>query len=263
MDSVTFEGEARAANSRPNDRPATGLRKRARLRIALVRIHPRRRPNGKLTMDEQDAPTSTDYMRYDVLVNDALRGVMRKILSEIGKTGLPGEHHFYISFDTRHSGVRMSTRLRQRYPEEMTVVLQHQFWDLQVTDHAFEVGLSFGGVPERLLVPWLSIKGFFDPSVRFGLQFQPIDEAAERIEPTMGAAEPAKPGSASGQPANAAPAPAPQASGPTSVPQVSSKEKAAPKTEKPAEPAPTAANKDAEAAPTATVLSIDAFRKKP
>jgi hypothetical protein len=211
-------------------------------------------------MDEQDAPTSTDYMRYDVLVNDALRGVMRKILSEIGKTGLPGEHHFYISFDTRHSGVRMSTRLRQRYPEEMTVVLQHQFWDLQVTDHAFEVGLSFGGVPERLLVPWLSIKGFFDPSVRFGLQFQPIDEAAEKIEPTLGTPEPAKPAQVTAAPAaSAAPAP----TGPTSVPQVSAKEKSAPKADKPAEPAPAAANKEAEAAPSATVLSIDAFRKKP
>jgi uncharacterized protein len=206
-------------------------------------------------MDEQDAPTSTDYMRYDVLVNDALRGVMRKILSEIGKTGLPGEHHFYISFDTRHSGVRMSTRLRQRYPEEMTVVLQHQFWDLQVTDHAFEVGLSFGGVPERLLVPWLSIKGFFDPSVRFGLQFQPIDEAAEKIEPTL-------------ETPPVAAKVVPSTPGPTSVPQVSTKEKAAPRAEKPAGkpaeivPAPVA-NKDAEASPSATVLSIDAFRKKP
>jgi len=216
-----------------------------------------RRSNGSKTMDEQDAPTSTDYMRYDVLVNDALRGVMRKILSEIGKTGLPGEHHFYISFDTRHSGVRMSTRLRQRYPEEMTVVLQHQFWDLQVTDHAFEVGLSFGGVPERLLVPWLSIKGFFDPSVRFGLQFEPIDEAAEKIEPTLEPA-PAKPAST--------------VSGPTSVPQVSSKEKAPAKAQEPVEPAtkaapapvtPAATAQDADATPTATVVSIDAFRKKP
>ena len=204
-------------------------------------------------MDEQDAPTSTDYMRYDVLVNDALRGVMRKILSEIAKTGLPGEHHFYISFDTRHSGVRMSTRLRQRYPEEMTVVLQHQFWDLQVTDHGFEVGLSFGGVPERLLVPWLSIKGFFDPSVRFGLQFQPIDEAAEKIEPTLGATEPDE---------KAPKAPAASATGPSSVPRVPARDKA-PAPEPAAEPAPVAANKDEEATPSATVVSIDAFRKKP
>ena len=206
-------------------------------------------------MDEQDAPTSTDYMRYDVLVNDALRGVIRKILSEIGKTGLPGEHHFYISFDTRHSGVRMSTRLRQRYPEEMTVVLQHQFWDLQVTDHGFEVGLSFGGVPERLLVPWLSIKGFFDPSVRFGLQFEPIDEAAEKIEPTLEPTEEA-----------VKPAAAPVAS---SVPKVSAREKAGPKADAPvaaSEPAPPPApspQTEAEPAPTATVVSIDAFRTKP
>lgn len=212
-------------------------------------------------MDEQDAPTSTDYMRYDVLVNDALRGVMRKILSEVIKTGLPGEHHFYISFDTRHSGVRMSTRLRQRYPEEMTVVLQHQFWDLQVTEHAFEVGLSFGGVPERLLIPWLAIKGFFDPSVRFGLQFEPIDEAAQKIEPTLGPAE--------------SPAPSANTAGPTSVPQVPAKDKAPtkPAAATPApQPAPAAApasapapvvSKETSDTPTATVVSIDAFRKKP
>jgi len=115
-----------------------------------------------------------DLIRYDVLVQDALRGVVKKIVGEVVKAGLPGQHHFYISFDTQHPGVRMSARLRQRYPDEMTVVLQHQFWDLSVTDVAFEVGLSFSGIPERLYVPFNSIKGFFDPSVQFGLQFEPV-----------------------------------------------------------------------------------------
>lgn len=112
-----------------------------------------------------------DLIRYDILAQDALRGVVRKVLSEVSRTGLPGEHHFFVSFMTRAPGVRVSSRLLQQYPEEMTIVLQHQFWDLTVTEHAFEVGLSFNGVPERLLVPFTALKGFLDPSVQFGLQF--------------------------------------------------------------------------------------------
>lgn len=114
-----------------------------------------------------------DLIRYDVLVQDALRGVVRTVMREVAESGLPGEHHFYIAFDTTAPGVRISSRLRQQHPEEMTIVLQHQFWDLSVSDHGFEVGLSFGGVPERLLVPFAAVKGFFDPSVQFGLQFDP------------------------------------------------------------------------------------------
>lgn len=115
---------------------------------------------------------SDDHIRYDVLVQEALRGVVRKVVGEVVRTGLPGEHHFYIAFDTTAPGVRISSRIREQYPEEMTVVLQHQFWDLIVTEHTFEVGLSFGGIPERLLIPFSAIKGFFDPSVQFGLQFE-------------------------------------------------------------------------------------------
>ncbi len=114
-----------------------------------------------------------DLIRYDVLVQDALRGVVRKVLREVSETGLPGEHHFYIAFDTTAPGVRMSSRLRNQYPSEMTIVLQHQFWDLAVTEHAMEIGLSFNGIPERLLIPFAAIRGFFDPSVQFGLQFEP------------------------------------------------------------------------------------------
>jgi hypothetical protein len=121
---------------------------------------------------------AVDHIRYDILAQEALRGVVHKVLVDAAKNGLPGEHHFYISFDTRAEGVRLSPRMLAQYPEEMTVVLQHQFWDLIVTDEGFEVGVSFGGIPERLAVPFAAVKGFFDPSVQFGLQFEEIGDAA-------------------------------------------------------------------------------------
>jgi len=124
-----------------------------------------------------------DHIRYDLLTQQALRGVVRNVLGDAAKKGLPGDHHFYISFDTTADGVRMSQRLREQYPEEMTIILQHQFWDLTVTDDSFEVGLSFGGVPERLTVPFVAIKGFFDPSVQFGLQFEPVGEGQDNTAP--------------------------------------------------------------------------------
>src|SRR2546430_5359534 len=111
----------------------------------------------------------TDHIRYDLLVQEALRGAVQRILADAAKNGLPGEHHFYISFDTRAPGVRISPRLREKYPEEMTIVLQHQFWDLIVAEEGFEVGLSFSGVAERLGVPFEAIKGFVDPSAKFAL----------------------------------------------------------------------------------------------
>ena len=119
-----------------------------------------------------------DHIRYDLLTQQALRGVVRNVLTDAAKKGLPGDHHFYISFNTRADGVRMSDRLRAQYPEEMTVILQHQFWDLAVTDHGFEVGMSFGGIPEKLAIPFDAITGFFDPSVQFGLQFEQIAEGS-------------------------------------------------------------------------------------
>jgi len=118
---------------------------------------------------------ATDHIRYDLLAQDALRGLVRKVLSDAAKSGLPGEHHFSISFRTDAEGVKMSPRLREQFPQEMTVILQYQFWDLKVTDTGFEVGLSFGGVPEKLGVPFNAIKSFFDPSVQFGLQFETIE----------------------------------------------------------------------------------------
>ncbi len=171
-----------------------------------------------------------DLIRYDILAQDALRGVVRKVLSEVARTGLPGEHHFFISFATTAPGVRISSRLLAQYPQEMTIVIQHQYRDLVVTEHALEIGLSFNGVPERLFVPFTAVKGFADPSVGFQLQFVPAVAPADAL------------------PAREAP---PMAL----VPAAGRKEK-----EKEEEPA---AEEEEEAkAPAAQVVSLDAFRKK-
>ncbi len=118
---------------------------------------------------------------YEALQQDAMRGVVRAVLSQIVKTGLPGEHHFYISFMTQAPGVILSKRLKEKYPHEMTVVLQHRFWDLIISEDRFEVKLTFDGIPERLVIPYLSIKVFIDPSVKFGLQFE--DASSDRETP--------------------------------------------------------------------------------
>src|SRR6266851_2350438 len=122
---------------------------------------------------------SVDHIRSDLLTQDALRGVIRTVLTDASAKGLPGEHHFFITFDTRADGVRMSTRLRASYPDEMTIVLQHQFWDLTVEEDDFDVELAFHGIPERLHVPFRAVKAFMDPSVQFGLQFAVDVEAAK------------------------------------------------------------------------------------
>ena len=122
---------------------------------------------------------TTDYIRYYILAQNALRGVVRTVMADAARKGLLGEHHFKISFDTTAPGVKLSPRLREQYPQEMTIVMQHQFWDLEVGEEAFEVGLSFSGVPERLRVPFDAITGFFDPSVEFGLQFATVIEDEE------------------------------------------------------------------------------------
>jgi hypothetical protein len=119
-----------------------------------------------------------DHIRYDILAQQALRGVVRTVLEDAATKGLPGEHHFKITFATPAPGVRLSDRMRAQYPETMTIVLQHQFWDLVVTDEAFEVGLSFGGIPERLAIPFDAITAFYDPAVQFGFQFETLDTAA-------------------------------------------------------------------------------------
>jgi hypothetical protein len=120
-----------------------------------------------------------DQIRYDLLTQKALRSVVRSVLTDAAKKGLPGDHHFYIGFDTHAPGVKLSERLRTQYPEQMTIILQHQYWDLSVSETGFEVGLSFGGIPEKLTVPFEAINSFFDPSVQFGLQFEEIGEGQD------------------------------------------------------------------------------------
>ncbi|TPW33172.1 hypothetical protein FJU08_00990 [Martelella alba] len=113
-----------------------------------------------------------DHIRYDILAQDALRGVIRKVLSEVAAAGrLPGEHHFFITFLTGAPGVRISQFLKEKYSQQMTIVIQHQFWDLKVTESQFEIGLSFSDKPERLVIPFNAIVGFYDPSVNFELEF--------------------------------------------------------------------------------------------
>jgi hypothetical protein len=126
---------------------------------------------------------AVDHIRYDLLTQEAMRGVVRRVLKDAAAKGLAGEHHFFIAFATRSPGVKLSPRLQAQYAEEMTIVLQHQFWDLSVTDDLFEVGLSFNGIPERLTIPFAAIKGFFDPSANFGVEFTPGRSSGGEVEP--------------------------------------------------------------------------------
>lgn len=125
---------------------------------------------------------------YDALVQDALVGVVKNLLIKTAKTGLPGQHHFYIAFRTGYPGVVVPKHLKAKYPDEMTIVLQNQFWDLKVMDDRFEVGLSFNQKLETLVVPFAALTGFLDPSVEFGLQFQHKD--AEESEVDLALEEP-------------------------------------------------------------------------
>lgn len=120
----------------------------------------------------------THVIEYERLAQEAMRGVVRTVLQGVQKSGLPGDHHFYIAFDTRHPGVVLSRRLRAKYPEEMTIVLQHLFTDLIAGDARFEVKLSFDGIPERLAIPYTAVKVFLDPSVPFSLMFEEATVAA-------------------------------------------------------------------------------------
>ena len=119
--------------------------------------------------------TSGQHIDYDALALEALRGVVRSCLAQVSRTGLVGDHHFYIAFNTQAPGVGMSKRLKEKYPVEMTVVLQHRFWDLAVDEDKFEVKLTFDGIPERLVVPFAAVKVFYDPSVPYVLQFEEVE----------------------------------------------------------------------------------------
>ena len=182
-----------------------------------------------------------DLIRYDLLAQDALRGIVRKVLTDVARArALPGDHHFFIEIDTNAPGLKISDRLRAAHPDKITIVLQHQFWDLTVTEQGFEVGLSFGGAPERLSVPFTAVNGFYDPSVQFGLRF--VEEKTAE-------------GTAETPEANPAPAPRGAASEPEERPA----KKTIPRKKSPAL-APVAAPDVNPAG--AQILSIDKFRKK-
>jgi uncharacterized protein len=192
---------------------------------------------------------ATDHIRYDLLVQDAFRGIFRKVLTDASLNGLPGEHHFYITFKTGAPGVVMSDRLRAEYPEQMTIILQHQFWDLRVHDTGFEVGLSFRRIPEKLEIPFAAVTGFFDPSVNFGAEFTAEEEDGEAEETTQQAAP------RQGEPAVATISNAP--------PPSSRAAKGEPREKEPAKAkARESDESEAPVADTPKVVSIDAFRKK-
>jgi hypothetical protein len=196
-----------------------------------------------------------DHIRYDLLTQDALRGVIRTVLTGVAVKGLQGEHHFFITFDTRFDGVRMSARLRASYPGEMTIVLQHQFWDLTVGEDHFDVGLAFNGIPERLHVPFKAVKAFMDPSVPFGLEFT-VDGEATGATSSAAAAETrvAKP-----KPAPVA-KPMPAKMAPAKVPKPQPKKEPAPQATPAPMPPPLQVSGKEDS--TAQVVRLDRFRKK-
>ena len=147
---------------------------------------------------------SGDPLNYQALTEEALRGVVRQALSTAAERGLPGQHHFYLTFRTGYPGVEIADSLRERHPEEMTIVLQHQFWGLDVSDRQFSVTLSFNGQHERLTIPFAAVSAFVDPSVQFGLQFSIAAPPAAAAAPVT-----ALPGKTSAVAPPAAPLPAP------------------------------------------------------
>lgn len=196
-----------------------------------------------------------DHIRYDILAQEALRGVMRKVLIEVARTGLPGNHHFFITFLTGAPGVRISTRLKERYPEQMTIVVQFQYWDLKVTDTGFEVGLSFSDVPEKLEIPFSAVRGFYDPSVNFELEFD-----VKPVEPATSAPVEAAPMLKAVETVPAEPKPA-AAKTPKAQSRKKAQEPAAADEQSSDKPADTKPDEDAPKT-GADVVSLDAFRKK-
>ena len=209
---------------------------------------------------------------YEALAQGAMRGMVRTVLTRVAKSGLPGEHHFYIAFKTGSPGVVLSKRLKEKYPEEMTVVLQHRFWDLIVTEERFEVKLTFDSIPERLVVPFASIKVFFDPSVPYGLQFDETEgegATAHQIGATRGEASRAEAGAA--EPAKVSSTS--EGGRAEKKPRVSRRPQPEKSAERPNSERPPAADKASSKHPPANspesgpaagpkVVSIDAFRKK-
>lgn len=142
----------------------------------------------------------SDSIDYGKLMHRAMRSLIQDVLSNVAENGLPGQHHFFITFDTAHTEARMADWLRERYPTEMTVVMQNWFDALQVTDHGFSVTLNFGDAPENLYVPYDAIKTFVDPSVEFGLRFESHDDdEADLAELPVAPADPERAGEADAQ----------------------------------------------------------------
>ncbi|WP_270937515.1 SspB family protein [Falsiroseomonas oryzae] len=142
-----------------------------------------------------DVRPAASLIPYERWTDDALREVVLRALELAAKEGLPGEHHFYLTFRTDHPAAKLPGHLKARYPQEMTIVLQHQFEALTVdrTERQFSVRLYFGGVPATLVVPFAALTGFADPSVRYGLRFQPTLEHGEKAEPADAPAAPPRP----------------------------------------------------------------------
>ena len=188
---------------------------------------------------------ATDLIRYDLLVQDALRSVVRRVLADTARSGLPGDHHFNIAFKTQATGVVVPPAIKARFPDEMSIILQHEFWDLAVTSDAFEVSLNFSRKPERLTIPFDAVTGFSDPSVPFGFKLEPRASQEGAVAGTTSSA----------------------AVGPESSPAAKPAQShvAQPKTE-PAKPADEKAAAGAEpngsGSGEAKVVSIDAFRKR-
>lgn len=155
-----------------------------------------------------DGAASTPGFDYPALMTDALTGLVRRVLARVAEEGLPGEHHFFLTFGTSEEGVELPAALRRQFPAEMTIVLQHQFWNLAVDDDGFTVTLRFGGRPERVVVPWGALRAFADPSAEFGFRLRagasepedageaakapppPVPPTAERASPGPGESQP-------------------------------------------------------------------------
>jgi len=120
-----------------------------------------------------------DTVNYALFIDKAMRNVIREALLQVEKHGMPGNHHFFITYSTTHKGVQMSARLREKYAESITIVMQHQFWDLEVDEDYFSVSLSFGNIPEKLLIPFAALQAFTDPSTEFGMQFHQAEDTQD------------------------------------------------------------------------------------
>ncbi len=203
---------------------------------------------------EIEVAMSKDYFRYDLMMQDAFRGVVRDILNRVVAEGLPGEHHFYIAFNTKVPGVKISQRFHEKYPDEMTIVIQHQYWDLTVSEEKFEIGLSFNNIPEKLVIPFSALTGFMDPSTQFGLQFEQLAANEDSQEETGN-----EPVSESG---SLVPAIGAQREAEEDKPSPAKGKKNAGRAKKAGKKTVAGEKEDADTPATGEIVQLDAFRKK-